>query len=114
VLVIDDNVDAADMLTMLIEARGYAVETRYEGQTACEILENRRLDAAFIDIGLPGADGYEVARRARAGASKDALLVAVTAYGSPEARALALEAGFDEHIKKPLSSDRLEQLLSQV
>jgi two-component system CheB/CheR fusion protein len=112
VLVIEDNVDAADSLREVLEFNGHAVEVAHSGGEGIEKCGVFRPDMILCDIGLPGMDGYEVARRLRADRSlAPAYLVALTGYALPEDLAKAKEAGFDEHIAKPASLERIEQLL---
>jgi PAS domain S-box-containing protein len=103
VLVVDDNVTAARMLAQLIVHLGpHEVETAHDGCTALRRVEEQRPDIVLLDIGLPGMDGYEVARAIRAdSAINSVLLVAVTGYGQEEDRRKSREAGFDEHLVKP-------------
>ncbi len=106
VLVCDDNVDAAEMMALLLETSGHEVTTVFTGEDAIETAEERTFDVLFVDIGLPGIDGYEVTRRLRARESSPRMLiVALTGYGQPEDRVAALEAGCDVHLVKPV--DRL-------
>jgi PAS domain S-box-containing protein len=113
ILVVDDNVDAADSLAAVLESEGHEVRTAYEGGRALAIADEFDPEVVLLDIGLPHMDGYEVARRMR-GAKKgeQRTLVAVTGYGEPEARRRSKEAGFDRHLLKPLGLDALHRLLS--
>jgi PAS domain S-box-containing protein len=114
-LVVDDNVDAAATLAMLLEACGYAVMVEHESPRALEIALRERPDAALLDIGLPEMDGNELARRLRADPrTRGMLLVAVTGYGQEQDRRLALEAGFDHHMVKPVELDKLAAILSSL
>jgi PAS domain S-box-containing protein len=114
-LVVDDNVDAAATLAMLLEACGYAVMVEHESPRALEIALRERPDAALLDIGLPEMDGNELARRLRADPrTRGMLLVAVTGYGQEQDRRLALEAGFDHHMVKPVDLDKLAAILSSL
>jgi hypothetical protein len=100
---------------MLLEHLGQTVEVASDGGSALASLETARPDLALVDIGLPGIDGYEVARRARATPQgRGALLVALTGYGHPEDRKRAIAAGFDEHVTKPIDVERLERLLARA
>ena len=119
VLLIDDNADAAEMLAMLLEMSGHTVVTALDGTAALACFERDRPQVVLCDIGLPGMDGYEVARRIR-GASTSAdgngnagmpLLVALTGYDGPTARARALLAGFDRHLVKPVDPDDVLRLI---
>ncbi len=114
-LVVDDNVDAAATLAMLLEACGYAVEVANDSRTALALAQGRPPDAALLDIGLPDMDGNELARRLRADpATRAIVLVAVTGYGQEQDRRAALEAGFDHHLVKPVDLDQLEKVLAGI
>jgi CheY-like chemotaxis protein len=111
---VDDNVDAAATLAMLLEACGYEVMTEHDSLRALERAMQERPDAALLDIGLPEMDGNELARRLRADPrTRQALLVAVTGYGQEQDRRAALEAGFDHHMVKPVDLDRLASILAE-
>ena len=115
VLVVDDNVDAADALGMLLEACGYLVEVEHDSHRALERARHQRPDVALLDIGLPEMDGNELARRLRADAQTGAIvLVAVTGYGQEQDRRAAFEAGFDHHLVKPVDMDALAALLAGI
>lgn len=109
VLVVDDNRDAAESLTSLLDALGAEVETVYDGPAALRATA-RMPEVIFLDIGMPGMDGYEVARRIRAAQdpSHHAFLVAVTGWGQDEDRRRSGEAGFDLHLVKPVSVEDIE------
>jgi PAS domain S-box-containing protein len=113
ILVVDDNRDAADALAMMLKLSGNDVEVAYDGLSALSIAQSFRPDVAVLDIGLPGMDGYEVARRLRARPETGAaLIVAVTGYGQNEDRDRSRAAGFDHHLVKPLESAALLNLLA--
>jgi signal transduction histidine kinase/DNA-binding response OmpR family regulator len=113
VLVVDDNIDAAESLALLLEAAGHQVRACNDGPSALEMADQFRPDAVLLDIGLPGMDGYEVARRMRGRpATSGALLVALTGYGQEEDQRRAREAGFDHHLIKPADLDALTALLA--
>jgi CheY-like chemotaxis protein len=112
VLVMDDNIDAAEGLRMLLEMNGHAVETVYDGPTALEQIEAFTPDVALLDLGLPGMDGIEVAQRARAlPGGKGTLFVAVTGWGQDEDRHRTRRAGFDVHLTKPIEWHELDLIL---
>jgi PAS domain S-box-containing protein len=112
VLVVDDNVDAAQLLAMVLENLGCEVLVEHDPHRALEVATARSPDACILDIGLPDMDGNELARRLRAQPNmRDALLIAVTGYGRPQDREQALEAGFDHHLVKPVDMRRLVELL---
>jgi CheY-like chemotaxis protein len=113
ILVVDDNRDAVDSLAMMLKLSGNDVEVAYEGASALRIAQSFHPDAVVLDIGLPGMDGYEVARRLRQQAeTASALIIAVTGYGQKEDRERAHAAGFDHHLVKPIEVDMLLSLLS--
>jgi two-component system, sensor histidine kinase len=112
VLVIEDNHDAREMFRMMLELAGHEVLEAGDGLTGLEILKSQRPDVAVIDVGLPGLNGYEIARRFRAEPnSRDVMLVALTGYGTPDARERSRQAGFDHHLIKPVNPEALEELL---
>ncbi|MBI1734632.1 MAG: response regulator [Candidatus Rokubacteria bacterium] len=113
VLVIEDNEDARAALSALLEIEGFVVDAAPEGTAGIEIVRANRPDVALVDIGLPGIDGYEVARRIRALGSPQPFLVALTGYGRPEDRQRATEAGFDAHLVKPVDPTDLAALLTR-
>jgi CheY-like chemotaxis protein len=114
ILIVEDNADARDALRMLLELDGHRVETAGEGLAALEIARAKDPDIALIDIGLPGIDGYEVARRIRASGSPRPLLIALTGYGQPEDRKRATEAGFNSLLVKPVDPSALTDLLATL
>ena len=99
----------------MLEAIGHDYRLVYDGRGALEAAQDYRPDAILLDIGLPGMDGYEVCRalRRQEAFSKTAI-IAQTGWGQERDKALALEAGFDHHIVKPVGLDKLEQLLAGV
>ena len=102
ILVVDDNVDTALSLAMLLELRGHRVETAHDGARAVEAARACRYDALLMDLGLPGVDGYEAARRIRAlGGEPPPVLIAISGYGFDTDLARSREAGFDHHLVKP-------------
>jgi CheY-like chemotaxis protein len=113
VLVIEDNRDARDALVTLLQIDGYAVEAAPDGVEGLRLAHDRRFDVALIDIGLPGLDGYEVAKQMRALDQDPPYLIALTGYGEPEDQRRAKEAGFDAHLVKPVDPDRLTALISR-
>jgi two-component system, chemotaxis family, CheB/CheR fusion protein len=115
VLVIEDNVDAAEALRWVLELAGHQVDVAYNGPDGLRRAHGFAPDVVFCDIGLPGMNGYEVARTLRADPELGrTALVAVSGYGAPEDVAKARAAGFDVHATKPVSMDRLEQVLSEL
>jgi CheY-like chemotaxis protein len=114
ILLVEDNADARDALRVLLELEGHTVEVAGEGQQALEIARGSDLDIALVDIGLPGIDGYEVARRVRALDSRRPVLIALTGYGQAEDRRRASEAGFDDLLVKPVDPTVLTTLLATL
>jgi len=112
VLVVDDNRDAADSLAELVEMWGHQVTKAHRGETALEIAGTFRPDLVLLDIGLPDLDGYQVARRLRARPElANTVVVALTGLGQEEDVRQAKDAGFDLHLTKPISLDKLRRLL---
>jgi PAS domain S-box-containing protein len=109
VLVVDDNRDAAESMAQLVGVLGHEVEVAYDGESAVALARAGQPDTIFCDIGLPGANGYEVARQIRA--FSPARLFALSGYAQPEDVSRALEAGFDAHVAKPADPARIEELL---
>jgi two-component system CheB/CheR fusion protein len=115
IAVVEDNADSRTVLADLLEALGYPVVTAADGPAALRLAQEEHVEAFVIDIGLPGMDGYEVARRLRQqpdGARL--LLIALTGYGGPEDEERAKTAGFDAFLTKPAPIDELEQLLTRI
>lgn len=112
VLLVDDNEDAAVMLGMLLEASGHEVKVAHRPQHALTLAREQAPTVCILDIGLPDMDGYELARRLRRlPETAGALMIAVTGYGQQNDRALAVAAGFNQHLVKPVDADRLLQLI---
>lgn len=110
VLVVDDNVDAAQTLAELLAMMGHASFTAPNGTAALAKVHELRPDVVLLDIGLPDMDGYEVARRIRAEAAPQPRLVALTGWGQSEDKRKAAEAGFDMHWTKPVDPAKLDEL----
>ena len=112
VLIVDDNPDAAESLSMMMRFLGQDVRTAFDGPSALEVAGEFRPAIVFLDIGMPMMDGYEVARRLRADPrTRNARLVALTGWGQHEDRARSEDAGFDEHLVKPADPLYLEKIL---
>jgi CheY-like chemotaxis protein len=115
VLIVDDNGDAAESLALVLEAEGHEVRTAANGEQALRIAAGWLPHLALLDIGLPGMDGYEVARRLRSmDGFHDCRIVAVTGYGQPSDRHLAEAAGFDEHLVKPAPMEAISRMLAST
>jgi signal transduction histidine kinase len=113
VMLVDDNIDARSMLQAYLELSGYRILTASDGQEAVDAILRERPRVAVVDIGLPELDGYQVARRVRSELGSDSVrLVALTGYGQSGDRRKAIEAGFDEHLVKPVDMERLMESLS--
>ncbi|HEX7637660.1 MAG TPA: response regulator [Burkholderiaceae bacterium] len=112
VLLVDDNVDALESMEILLQAFGHQVAIAPHPDQALQLVDGFRPDAAVIDIGLPGMDGYQLAAEIRRRHPDRALrLIAFTGYGGPEDVAKAHAAGFDAHVVKPVDIDRLLAVL---
>ena len=116
VLVVDDNEDSANMLAKLLGMAGDEVRTAYTGPAALEAAAAHPPDVVLLDIGLPGINGYEVARRLRLlpNLRKDVVIVAMTGYGQDADRQLAREAGFDSHLTKPVDFVKVKALVATL
>jgi signal transduction histidine kinase len=113
VLVVDDNEDAAECLAMLLRERGASVHVAFNGESALRAVRELQPEIIFLDLGMPGMDGYETARAIRASAEgRDATLAALTGWGGDEVREKGREAGFDVHVTKPASLADIERALN--
>ncbi len=113
-LIVDDNQDAADMLSIALTTLGHTTQVAYEGHSALDLIEAFKPDVAVLDIGLPGMDGHELGRRIRTIPGLEQIfLVALTGYGLERDRDLALQAGFDTHLVKPVDIHDLDRLLRE-
>jgi len=111
ILVIEDNPDAREMLRVALEVDGHRVDVAEDGPLGVEMARSSRPDVVLVDIGLPGLNGYEVAKQVRALFGRHVRLIAVTGYGRPEDRSRTEAAGFDAHLTKPVSSERIAEAL---
>jgi signal transduction histidine kinase len=111
ILIVEDNADARETLRKLLELQGHRVRVAAEGHAALEAMRAAPPEVALVDIGLPGMDGYEIARRVRADGGRRIILIALTGYGLPEDRRRTAEAGFDLHLVKPVDYEKLEEAL---
>ncbi len=115
VLVVDDNVDAAESIAMLLALEGHEVRAVHAAHDALEAVKSFRPQVVLLDIGLPGMDGYEVARQLRSQPAIEGMrLIAVTGYGQQSDRARTREAGFDQHLVKPVDAETLHAVLESV
>lgn len=113
VLLVDDNRDIADSLALLLERSGCRVRVAYDGAAALERVREERPDLAVLDLGLPDMSGYELAERIRQLDGTESIrLVALSGYGLPEEVQRGREAGFDEHLVKPIQARRLLDLIA--
>jgi CheY-like chemotaxis protein len=114
VLLVDDSVDAAQAMSMLLETLGHDVRTMHDGPSALADVDAFKPEVVILDIGLPGMDGFEVARQMRSRpATRSALLLALTGYGGEADRQRSREAGFDHHLVKPVSFTDIEALIAR-
>lgn len=115
ILVVDDNVDALEAMTMALQAMGHTVVTAPDGPSALARATEARPEVVLLDLGMPAMDGFETVRRLRALPElRGARLVALTGFGQPEDRRRALAAGFDQHLVKPADLDALTRLLDEL
>lgn len=115
ILVVDDNVDALEAMTMALQAMGHTVVTAPDGASALARAREARPEVVLLDLGMPAMDGFETVRRLRALPElRGARLVALTGFGQPEDRRRALAAGFDQHLVKPADLDALTRLLDEL
>jgi PAS domain S-box-containing protein len=114
ILVVDDNVDAAASLARVLQLLGHETRTAHSGQDALRVAHQFKPEVAFLDIGLPGLNGYEVVKQFRAEPSlSGSVLVALTGWGSENSKQLAREAGFDFYLTKPAEIPTIEQILAR-
>ncbi len=115
VLIVDDNVDTVLGFSMLLKAAGHDVRTAHDGLSAVEAAIEYRPDVVLLDIGLPGLNGYEVAKRLRQHSDlRNTVLIALTGYGQDTDRQASSQAGFDHHLVKPARFDQLRKILATV
>ena len=113
ILVVEDAADVRDTLRDFLELLGHEVAVAKDGLEGVALILSMRPDVALVDVGLPGIDGYEVARRVRTAAGGDKLfLVALSGYGGPDAKAKAEREGFDLHMTKPVDIDELPRVVN--
>jgi signal transduction histidine kinase/CheY-like chemotaxis protein len=114
ILIIEDQADARRALQRLLQIWGHHVDVAEDGPRGVETAATCNPDLALVDVGLPGLDGYEVARRIREKLGATIRLVALTGYGQPEDKQRAYDAGFDQHLVKPVDRDELERTVKQA
>jgi CheY-like chemotaxis protein len=115
VLIVDDSLDGAESLAMLLQVGGHETHLAHDGIEAVEAAARLRPDVVLLDIGLPRLNGYEVCRQLRKEPwGKDLLLVALTGWGQDEDRHRSNDAGFDAHLVKPVDHDALLKLLASA
>lgn len=115
IMIVEDGRDTAETLGMLLRSLGHATFIEYDPHTALKAAAARTCDAFLIDVGLPGMDGIELARRIRLQPQHArCLLVAVTGYGQPQDRQKAIDAGFDHHLVKPVGLRQLNEILGRI
>lgn len=115
VVVVDDNVDSAEAMSLLVRHYGHDVQIAHDGEHALLVAEAHRPHVVLLDIGLPRVDGYEVARRLRTQPWASAIsIVAVSGWSEDSGRARSREAGFDRYLVKPADPDELLKLLADV
>jgi CheY-like chemotaxis protein len=113
VLIVDDNEDSANSLALILKLGGHETASVYSASAALECAVSFKPDVVLLDIGLPGMDGYEVAQKMRElPGLRDVRLVAVTGYGRSDDRLRARDAGFDDHLTKPVELPVLEKTLA--
>jgi CheY-like chemotaxis protein len=115
VLIIDDNRDAAKTIAMLVEELGASTRIAHDATSGLQALDESVPDVVFLDIGMPGIDGYETCRQMRRRPSNKApVIIAVTGWGQPQDKQRALDAGFDAHLTKPVELDALARILTCI
>jgi len=111
IVVVEDNNDVRDLLRLKLRRLGHEVADARDGIEGLDTVLRERPDLALVDLGLPGMDGYEVARHVRQQLGDEVVLVAVSGFGQPEDKRRAIEAGFDDHITKPADVNDIENVL---
>jgi CheY-like chemotaxis protein len=115
VLLVDDNVDSSEPLSLLLQAKGHDTRVSTEGEEALALADQFRPDLVVLDLGLPRMDGYEVARRLRERPYGGGItLVALTGWAGKDVRSRAAEAGFDYHLVKPVNWEELEKIVENT
>ena len=115
VLLVDDNADSSEPLSLLLQTKGHETRISTDGQEALTVADEFLPDCVVLDLGLPRMDGYEVARQLRARPyGEDMVLVALTGWAGRDVRARAADAGFDYHLVKPVNWEELERIVESV
>ena len=115
VLLVDDNADSTEPLSLLLQTRGHETRISTDGEEAIALADDFRPDCVVLDLGLPRMDGYEVARRLRERPyGGDIVLVALTGWAGKDIRSKAAEAGFDYHLVKPVNWEELEKIVESA
>jgi len=113
IVIVEDNADVRDLLRLKLKRLGHTVSDARDGVEGVKVVLNEKPDLALVDLGLPGLDGYQVARQVREQLGDDVVLVAVSGFGQPEDKRRAPEAGFDDHITKPADVQDIENVLQR-
>jgi CheY-like chemotaxis protein len=114
VLVVDDQDDIAETMAILIRLYGHEVDTAFSGAAALRAAQAKTPDVVLLDISMPGMNGFDVAKQFRGMFGYKVLLIAITAYGSAEAKRRCLEAGFDDHFVKPVNPEFVQRRLAEL
>jgi CheY-like chemotaxis protein len=115
ILVVDDNVDSAESLAMLLSLGSHDTRVAHSGAEALTAVDDFSPEVVFLDIGMPGMNGYEVARELRKRTElQETVLIALTGWGREDDVKLSRDAGFHEHLMKPVDFDAIETLLSRL
>ena len=112
-MVVEDNPDVRDLLRMKLRRLGHDVADARDGIEGLDVILREKPDLALVDLGLPGMDGYDVAKGIRRELGNDVVLVAVSGFGQPDDKRRAIEAGFDDHITKPADVNDIENVLKR-
>jgi DNA-binding response OmpR family regulator len=113
IVIVEDNKDVRDLLRLRLKKLGHDVLDAPDGVEGLRVVLQAKPDLALVDLGLPGIDGFEVAKGIRAELGENVVLVAVSGFGQPDDKRRALEAGFDEHITKPADVKDIESILKR-
>lgn len=115
VLVVDDNVDSAESMALLLRLQGHVVEIAHDGEEAIATAERFRPEAMLLDLGMPKLNGFEVCQRIRQSPwGAGVLMVAQTGWGQAQDRARTMEAGFDAHLTKPIDPAAVQDMLVRL